>query len=288
MTDVLQISLLPGEVAVSAQAARISTILGSCVSVTLHHRRARFGGMNHFMLPRTPARGAEGRPHRFGDAAMEALLAEMRRRDPDTRPLTAGVFGGGAVVEAISSSRLGDENVAAARAFLSTHGIPVEREEVLGRQGLRVVFRTDENRVETRPVVTRPVVTQESEESLAQEVSAGSPRRGAGPARTLFVSPDETLRPALERWAAERGRPLCVAHDLFQARTLLGAERFEAVAVDPATPYLDIASFVRNVTVMNRECRIVFVEGGAGADPRRAIAALESLAPPKTGRRGAA
>ena len=36
---------------ISVAATRISTLLGSCVSITLWHRAKRIGGMCHYMMP---------------------------------------------------------------------------------------------------------------------------------------------------------------------------------------------------------------------------------------------
>lgn len=45
-----EVYLLPGEYFVGDARYRIRTVLGSCVSITLWHRRLRIGAMSHFLL----------------------------------------------------------------------------------------------------------------------------------------------------------------------------------------------------------------------------------------------
>ncbi len=51
-TIIASVYLHPGEVYVTGEPTRITTILGSCVSVCLFDARAGVAGLNHFLLPR--------------------------------------------------------------------------------------------------------------------------------------------------------------------------------------------------------------------------------------------
>ena len=48
---VTNIFLLPGEHFTGDARHRISTLLGSCVSITLWHPQLQVGAMSHFLLP---------------------------------------------------------------------------------------------------------------------------------------------------------------------------------------------------------------------------------------------
>lgn len=55
VTEISEVVLKPGDFYFGGGATRISTLLGSCVSMTLWHPRRKIGGMCHYMLPAAEA-----------------------------------------------------------------------------------------------------------------------------------------------------------------------------------------------------------------------------------------
>ncbi len=100
----------------------ISTVLGSCVSVCLYDRGRGVGGMNHFHMPRSPDASKTGL--RYGDASLDALLAEMAALGCAGEDLVAKVFGGAAMFGAPGGG-VGGSNVRFALDYLRDRGIPV-------------------------------------------------------------------------------------------------------------------------------------------------------------------
>lgn len=121
---------------------RISTVLGSCISVCLHDPLAKLGGLNHFMLPQdrrsADEAGQPGNPLRYGTHAMEELINALMRRGAQRQRLQAKVFGGGAVMAGLSD--VGAQNIAFIRAFLAQEGFRTASEDVGGRAARRVIF----------------------------------------------------------------------------------------------------------------------------------------------------
>ena len=73
------VTIHPGEFFTSKDDIYIATVLGSCISVALYDIKLGFGGMNHFMLPKSNREEPlssedEGR---FGNYAMELLINDM-------------------------------------------------------------------------------------------------------------------------------------------------------------------------------------------------------------------
>lgn len=134
-----RVYLHPGQMAVAAEPCTLTTILGSCVGVSLHDPVLRVGGLNHFLLPRA----GDGVPSpRFGDVAMAQLIREVVNLGGMPRRIEARVFGGACVLDAFRdrASDLGRNNVAAALAALEAAGISVVEQVVAGHRGRRVVF----------------------------------------------------------------------------------------------------------------------------------------------------
>lgn len=134
-----RVYLHPGQLAALDDGGPLSTILGSCVGVCLHDPRARLGGLNHFLLPRSPA----GQPSpRYGDVAVRRLVAEVERLGGERMRLVATVVGGACVVDAFRDRArdLGRSNVEVARVLLEDLGIVIVAEHVGGTRGRRVSF----------------------------------------------------------------------------------------------------------------------------------------------------
>lgn len=136
-----RVYLHPGEFAVAAEPVSMTTILGSCVGVCLYDPAARVGGLNHFLLPRSPA---GTRSARFGDAAVQCLLRGVTRLGAEVRRLRAKVIGGACVLDAYrgAPAHVGRQNVRVALEMLAEAGIPVLTMDVEGDRARRVLFHS--------------------------------------------------------------------------------------------------------------------------------------------------
>ena len=73
---------------------RISTLLGSCVSITLWHPRKRIGGMCHYMMTersRMPESALDGR---YANEAFELFLLHVEQAGTHPSEYQAKLFGG--------------------------------------------------------------------------------------------------------------------------------------------------------------------------------------------------
>ena len=142
-----EVYLLPGEYFVGDARYRIRTVLGSCVSITLWHRRLRIGAMSHFLLSERETTG-EGEPSaelsgRYGKDAMELMVAQLRERGVAARECEAKVFGGGTMFPLIEAGRqqgIGHRNGVAAEKLLAQYGIPVVSESLFGTGHRHILF----------------------------------------------------------------------------------------------------------------------------------------------------
>lgn len=129
-----EVYLQPGELYFGSGDLRLSTLLGSCVSVTVWHPVHRIGGMCHFMLP---SRADESRTEfdgRYGDEALAVIRREIAAAKTKPRDYQVGVFGGGNMFATgnTGSIDIGRRNIHAARQLLQRHGFAVDWEDVAG------------------------------------------------------------------------------------------------------------------------------------------------------------
>ena len=91
-----------GHLFVSGTPCRVSTILGSCVSVALFDPVAQVGGLNHFLLPQGPENTAPSA--RFGTIAVPWLIDALVAAGAQRRALQAKLFGGACVLRAFRTT----------------------------------------------------------------------------------------------------------------------------------------------------------------------------------------
>lgn len=134
--------LYPGQVFVSSEGVKISTILGSCAAVCLWDRRKRIGGMNHYLLPEGDENSSN--PYRYGNNANSALLKQMLALGCNVKDMQGKIFGGASAFIADPENSLGAQNVRLAEEFLQELRIPLVLKDVSGKRGRRLTFDTND------------------------------------------------------------------------------------------------------------------------------------------------
>lgn len=135
------IYLKPGELAVAERPALVSTVLGSCVAVTLFSPRLGVGAICHAMLPL--AAGRDG--FKYVDSSLLHMLAQFDRLRVTKRELVVKLFGGADMFEPAKESggsTVGRQNIQAARVLIRQEGLAVQAEDTGGRQGRKLLFYT--------------------------------------------------------------------------------------------------------------------------------------------------
>ena len=134
--------LFPGTIFADPRSHQISTILGSCVAVCLWDSVMRMGGINHYMLPLWNGEGLA--TPKYGNIAMEKLLAKMLAMGCKREQLIAKVFGGANLMGTGNEVYLiGDRNISLACEMLEEYGIPIVASDVGGRIGRKIIMQAD-------------------------------------------------------------------------------------------------------------------------------------------------
>ena len=120
----------------------ISTVVGSCVAVSLWDCQKELGAMSHFLYPSTDERSQASA--QYGNVAIQYLIKLLLADGSKIKTLKAQVFGG-AISSAGGCERIGPENVRMARQQLARRRIPVVSEDVGGSMGRKIVYNTLKN-----------------------------------------------------------------------------------------------------------------------------------------------
>lgn len=143
MSTIRQIYLEPGGFHFGAAPLRLTTLLGSCVTVTLWHPRLHIGGMCHIQFPRRTARAATATlDGHYADDAFALFDQSLARHGTAARDYLAKLFGGGNMFPGSGASTIdvGNKNVAAARLELAARGIEPVSEHVGGAGHRKLIF----------------------------------------------------------------------------------------------------------------------------------------------------
>lgn len=161
---------MPGEYYSSVEKELISTLLGSCVAVCLYDEKRGIGGMNHFLLPSSSEKNADGGLYssaRYGVNAMESLILQMQLKGADRNRLTAKVFGGGNVLSVrISADSVGERNIRFIDDYLKTERINVLSRDVGGDFSRKILFNTEDYTVKLTKTPVNATVAHDEEEYM--------------------------------------------------------------------------------------------------------------------------
>lgn len=133
-TGVREVFLNPGEFFFGGGETRISTLLGSCVSITLWHPRHRIGGMCHYMLTDRQRSSTMPLDGRFGSEAFALFLQQVEAAGTRPGEYQAKLFGGANMLSGPGGEKMdiGPRNIEHGRQLLATHHIALIAEHVGG------------------------------------------------------------------------------------------------------------------------------------------------------------
>jgi chemotaxis protein CheD len=133
--------LMAGSLFVHPEPHRVTTVLGSCVSVCLWDSMRCIGGMNHYMLPFWNGEGLAS--PKYGNIAIAKLIERMLDLGAERRHLCAKVFGGGIVLNVVNPfMNIGERNIHLAEDMLRQEGIAIVSADTGGNVGRKLIFNT--------------------------------------------------------------------------------------------------------------------------------------------------
>lgn len=141
------IYLNPAEIVLAEGPATVTTVLGSCVTVTLFCPYSRLGAICHGVLPS----GADPEPGKYVDQAIRYMFDFFNENQTPLDRVVAKVFGGADMFPQIRGIRdqgtIGSQNIQAALNTLEQAGISPAVVEVGGEQGRKLVFFSETGEV---------------------------------------------------------------------------------------------------------------------------------------------
>lgn len=158
-TDKNEVYLLPGEFHFGDRNSRITTLLGSCIAITLWHPQKLIGGMCHFMLPspqfRTNPQQLDGK---YAEDAIKLFMQEIKSAGTIPQDYQVKIFGGGAMfatetvttanctpnyhgcIRSNACKQISCKNRLIAPFLLQQHGFNITNHDLGGTKHRKVIF----------------------------------------------------------------------------------------------------------------------------------------------------
>ncbi len=145
-----KVYLKPGEIVVTRKPVLVSTVLGSCVAVTMFSPDCGFGAICHAMLPDSAGRCED---MRYVDAALRHIHRKAVECGVE-RNLVVKLFGGSQMLgfgdTGATGRTVGEQNVARAFEIIASLGLEVAGADTGGLVGRKMYFCTRDGDVYLR------------------------------------------------------------------------------------------------------------------------------------------
>ena len=121
----------------------MTTVLGSCISVTMFHPATGTASICHAMLP--AGRGSDS--FKFVDTSISYMVRFFTHLKIARGELEVKLFGGADMFASerpdVTSITVGAQNISAATEYLKKNGLVTTASDVGGRKGRKLVFSTE-------------------------------------------------------------------------------------------------------------------------------------------------
>lgn len=128
---------------VTEEPVVVSTVLGSCVSATMYHKRSGLAAICHGMLPK----GGSSDSFKYVDTSLRYMLNYFERLAVPKKEIQVKIFGGADMFNSAESGArnltVGWQNVLVANSYFESFGMTVTASDVGGQRGRKVIFQTD-------------------------------------------------------------------------------------------------------------------------------------------------
>jgi len=147
-SELPDIYLKPGEMFISDKPVSVSTVLGSCISVTFFSQRLKVGAICHSLLPmckkENPCDGTCDEGFRYVACSinrMRKTFSSLGIRDSE---IEVKVFGGADMIESgfkkCTTETVGMMNTKIALSTINNHNLKLKASDTGGTRGRKIIF----------------------------------------------------------------------------------------------------------------------------------------------------
>jgi len=163
-SDLDKVYLKPGELYIGEKPAKVSTVLGSCVSVTMFSKRLRIGAICHGALPhcREMRRCHDlcKETFKYVDCSVHYMLGRMRSFGCKDSEIEIKLFGGADTLSSKKENTIGSMNVKMALEIIRQENLRVIAADVGDSFGRKIFFMTHTGDVYLKRLINNVAIGQ--------------------------------------------------------------------------------------------------------------------------------
>ena len=142
--------LKPGEIHLTDKPAIITTVLGSCISVTMYDKHTRLAAICHAVLPTENTTGKRNhKKHdifQYVDSSLEWMLEQFEKKGMKRRDIEVKMFGGAEMFAQTRPGKIsiavGKKNIETALRIIEENHLKLAAWNIGGNRGRKVIFNT--------------------------------------------------------------------------------------------------------------------------------------------------
>jgi chemotaxis protein CheD len=140
--------LKPGEMHIADRPGIVTTVLGSCVAVTMYNSRLKTGAICHSMMPRWMAerdsRGKCDEGFKYVDYSIRYMVDAFRSFGIGPREIEVKLFGGADMFSSDDNDKryisVGRQNIMEALNVMDENGLALRKRDIGGTQSRKLRF----------------------------------------------------------------------------------------------------------------------------------------------------
>jgi chemotaxis protein CheD len=145
--DIPYVYLYSGELYISEKPAVVSTVLGSCVAVTMFHKRTGVGAICHGVMPGCASAADCSKNHcieqlKYVDCSIRYMVWKFEGYGVRRKKLEVKIFGGADILASQTSNSVGTANVRAALKTIKELRLRLVAQDVGDSFGRKIIFYT--------------------------------------------------------------------------------------------------------------------------------------------------
>jgi chemotaxis protein CheD len=140
------IYLHQGEIYFGDKDVLISTVLGSCLSITMYSKKLKLGGISHCQLPYCYGDSCDKCTDvfKYVECTLEKMIEKFDRLKIKREEVEIKAFGGGDVLitkeESQKSKTIGKQNITALTNWMDQNKLKLTAYDIGGKRGRKIFF----------------------------------------------------------------------------------------------------------------------------------------------------
>lgn len=135
-----EITLSPGEIYFGYSPKVIKTLLGSCVAITVWHKKLKIGGMCHYLMAEKNEKvNSTDNLYKYGNHSLKYLYQQMSAFS-SANEYEINLYGGSNMYIKKTQPTIGELNVDFAHNWLKMNNLQLMNEDTLGHMSRKITF----------------------------------------------------------------------------------------------------------------------------------------------------